>query len=42
MMSGYHEEEVRKRFTGTLPAGFLQKPFTARKLLAQVKLILEQ
>ncbi len=39
LCSGYSEQELRDRFDGDVPAGFLQKPFTwdaLRRLLARV------
>jgi CheY-like chemotaxis protein len=37
LMSGYSEQEVRRRFDGTGPAGFMQKPFTFKALQAKVQ-----
>jgi signal transduction histidine kinase len=37
LMSGYSEQEVRKRFDGDGPAGFIQKPFTFKALQAKVQ-----
>jgi CheY-like chemotaxis protein len=37
LMSGYSEQEVRKRFDGDGPAGFIQKPFTLKLLQAKVQ-----
>jgi PAS domain S-box-containing protein len=37
LMSGYSEQEVRKRFDGDGPAGFIQKPFTFKTLQAKVQ-----
>jgi PAS domain S-box-containing protein len=37
LMSGYSEQEVRKRFEGDGLAGFIQKPFTLKVLQAKVQ-----
>jgi two-component system cell cycle sensor histidine kinase/response regulator CckA len=37
LMSGYSEQEVRRRFDGPTPAGFIQKPFTFKALQAKVQ-----
>jgi CheY-like chemotaxis protein len=37
LMSGYSEQEVRKRFDGDGLAGFIQKPFTFKTLEAKVQ-----
>ena len=37
LMSGYSEQEVRRRFDGPAPAGFMQKPFTFKALQAKVQ-----
>jgi PAS domain S-box-containing protein len=37
LMSGYSEQEVRRRFDGPAPAGFIQKPFTFKALQAKVQ-----
>ena len=39
LMSGYQEAEVRGRFGDNKPTGFLQKPFSARKLISLVRKI---
>ena len=36
MSSGFDESEVARRFPGTKPARFLQKPYTARVLIEAV------
>ena len=41
LMSGYQESEVRQQFGETVPSGFLQKPFTAKKLLGLVRQLME-
>jgi two-component system, cell cycle sensor histidine kinase and response regulator CckA len=41
LMSGYQESEIRDRLKTAPPFGFLQKPFTARKLLSQIRQILD-
>jgi PAS domain S-box-containing protein len=37
LMSGYSEQEVRRRFDGPAPASFMQKPFTFKALQAKVQ-----
>lgn len=39
LMSGYQEAEVRGRFEENKPTGFLQKPFSARKLISLIRKI---
>lgn len=40
LSSGFSETEALRRFPGRLPAGFLQKPYTANALARQMKLAL--
>lgn len=42
LMSGYSKEDVIGRFNGVTPAGFLQKPFTARGLVRTVRKVLKK
>ncbi len=41
LMSGYSKEDVIGRFSGATPSGFLQKPFTARRLVRTVRQLLK-
>lgn len=41
LSSGYNEVEIIRRFTGTGAAGFIQKPYTAAKLAAKLKALLD-
>ena len=41
LMSGFTASEVRTRFAGASPAGFLQKPFGAEELLAALGAVLK-
>lgn len=40
LSSGYSEEDVQSRFPGDGPAGFIQKPYTARGLVDKVREVL--
>jgi PAS domain S-box-containing protein len=40
LMTGYSEVEARRRFSGARLAGFIQKPFTARRLIEKVEAVL--
>jgi signal transduction histidine kinase len=40
LMSGYAEDEIQKQFTGIAPTGFLQKPFSAKKLINTIRSVL--
>jgi FixJ family two-component response regulator len=39
LTSGYNEVDAIRRFTGAGLAGFLQKPYTARRLAEKIKAI---
>jgi len=40
LSSGYDEQDVTRRFEGTGPAGFIQKPYRPAELLAKVRDVL--
>ncbi len=40
LMSGYAEGEIQKQFTDIAPTGFLQKPFSAKKLINTIRGVL--
>ncbi|MCB9597031.1 MAG: response regulator [Sandaracinaceae bacterium] len=42
LVSGYDEEEATRRFTADGLAGFLQKPFTATRLAAKIRELLDR
>ena len=42
LSSGFDESDVIRRFSGLKPDGFLQKPFTAQRLVSAVAAVLEK
>ncbi len=41
MMSGYTEQEMKRRFEGKEPAGFLQKPYRINDLLSVLDRVIQ-
>ena len=42
VLSGYDEDDLKDRFLGDPPAGFLPKPFSAGEVIAKICDVLQQ